>query len=116
MQAAFGIKLATILAVMAAGCLPAEAQAPGVPLCTQAGQESQYKARLLNAAKDLYTKGDALKMDQARKQLTRILVPVGAAGSQHEEVAGPANLRRGPPQSFAASAGCICATSAASGT
>ena len=71
MQAAFGIRLAFIIAIAAAGCLPAEAQAPGVPLCTQAGQESQYKARLLNAAKDVYTKGAALKMDQVRKQLTR---------------------------------------------
>jgi hypothetical protein len=71
MQAAFGIRLAFIIAVAAAGCLPAEAQAPGVPLCTQAGQESQYKGRLLTAAKDVYKKGAALKMDQVRKQLTR---------------------------------------------
>ena len=76
MQAAFRIKLATLLAVMATECLPAGAQAPGVPFCTQAGQESPYKARLLNAAKDLYTKGEALKMDQARKQLTRTLCPL----------------------------------------
>lgn len=71
MQAAFGIKLAAILAVAVAGCLRAGAQAPGVPLCTQAGRETQYKARLQNAAKDLLTKGDALKLDQARKQLKR---------------------------------------------
>src|ERR1035441_10159517 len=71
MQTAFGIRIATVLALAAAGCFHSEAQAPGVPLCAQAGQESPYKARLLNAAKDLYAKGDALKMDQARKQLGR---------------------------------------------
>ena len=71
MPAAFGIKLAFIIAVATVGCLRAGAQAPGVPLCSQAGQEPQYNARLLNAAKDLYTKGDALKADQARKQLER---------------------------------------------
>ena len=71
MQAAFGIKLAFILATMATGCLRADAQAPGVPICTQAAQESQYKTRLLNAAKDLFAKGGALKTDQARKQLKR---------------------------------------------
>ena len=71
MQAAFGIRIATVLAMAAAGCFYADAQAPGVPLCSQAGQEPQYNARLLNAAKDLYTKGDALRADQARKQLAR---------------------------------------------
>ena len=60
-----------MLALVAVGCFHADAQAPGVPLCSQAGQELQYNARLLNAAKDLYTKGDALKADQARKQLER---------------------------------------------
>ena len=71
MQVASGIRIATVIVVAAAGCFRADAQAPGVPVCTQAGQESQYKARLLNAAKDFYTKGDALKIEQARKQLTR---------------------------------------------
>ena len=71
MQTALGLRIATMLALAAAGCFRAKAQAPGVPLCTQAGEESQYKAKLLNAAKDLYTRGDALKMDQVRRQLTR---------------------------------------------
>src|SRR5208283_5811118 len=71
MQVASGNRIATVIAVAAAGCFHADAQAPGVPVCTQAGQEFQYKARLLNAAKDFYTKGDALKIEQAVKQLTR---------------------------------------------
>ena len=73
MQPALGLRIAIVLALAVAGCFHADAQATGVPLCTQTGQESPYKTRLLNAAKDLYTKGDALKMDQAKKQLTRTL-------------------------------------------
>src|ERR1035437_2403723 len=65
MQAAFGIRIATVLALAAVGCFHADAEAPGVPLCSQAGQEPQSNARLLNAVKDLHTKGDALKADQA---------------------------------------------------
>jgi hypothetical protein len=71
MPAALRVKLTWIIAVAVAGCFEAGAQAPGVPLCSLAGQEPPYKARLLNATRDLYSKGDALKMDQARKQLTR---------------------------------------------
>jgi hypothetical protein len=71
MQTAFGLRIATVLVLAATGCFRAEAQAPGVPLCAQADQESQYKARLINAAKDHYTKGVALRIDQARKQLER---------------------------------------------
>src|ERR1035437_6643299 len=73
MQPALGLRIAIVLALAVAGCFHADAQATGVPLCTQTGQEAPYKTRLLNAAKDLYTKGDALKMDQAKKQLTRTL-------------------------------------------
>ena len=71
MQTSFGIKFASILALAAAGCFHAAAQAPGVPICPQARQESQYKATILNAAKQLFTSGDALKIAEVRKQLKR---------------------------------------------
>ena len=71
MQAALGIRIAALIAVVAAGCFHGNAQAPGVPICSQGPQESQYRDRLLNAARALFGKGDALKTDQARKQLRR---------------------------------------------
>ncbi len=71
MQARFGIKFASIIALAAAGCFHAAAQAPGVPICPQARQEPQYKATILNAAKRLFTSGDALKVAEVRKQLKR---------------------------------------------
>ena len=59
------------MVVAVAGCLQADVQAPGVPLRTQAGQESQYKARLLNAAKDLQAKGDGLRQGNYRNKPTK---------------------------------------------
>jgi hypothetical protein len=103
MQAVFGVKVAFILAVAAAGCQTADAQAPGVPVCTQAGQEAQYNARLLEAARDLYAKAGALKLDQARKQLKRtscqLVLPVAnttkLAGREICAVARRSHLRVG---------------------
>ena len=71
MQTGFGIKFASIIAVAAAGCFPVGAQAPGVPICSQPRQESQNRAALLNAAKQLFASGDALKAAEVRKELKR---------------------------------------------
>ncbi len=71
MQTAFGIKIACVIAVAAAGCFLAGAQAPGVPICSQPRQESQDRASLLNAAKQLFNGGDALRAPEVRKQLKR---------------------------------------------
>ena len=71
MLKAFRIKLAGIIAVLAAGCFHASAQAPGVPICVLGRQESQYQSALVDAARDLFAAGDGLRMSAARKQLKR---------------------------------------------
>jgi Trypsin-like peptidase domain len=69
MQAA--LKIAGIIAIAAAGCCPARAQAPGVPICDLTRQEPQSKTSLLNTAKAMFGGRDSLKPAQARKQLKR---------------------------------------------
>ena len=68
---------------MAVGCFHGHSQAPGVPICSQGPSESQYRDRLLNAAKALIGKGDALKADPVRKQLKRtacqLVLPAASA-------------------------------------
>jgi hypothetical protein len=71
MPEVFGIKLGFLLTVATAGCFYAGAQAPGVPICSQMRQESQYRARLQGIAKELLAGSDALKPAQARRQLKR---------------------------------------------
>ena len=71
MQPAFSVTLAGIIAFAAAGCFHADAQAPGVPICRQTGQESQYTARLLGDAKKLFAADKAIKLAQVRTELKR---------------------------------------------
>jgi hypothetical protein len=71
MKLALRLKLAWVIAVMAAGCLHSAAQAPGVPICTQARQESQYQTNLLITARGFFTNGPALKLAEVRKQFKR---------------------------------------------
>ena len=71
MQPAFRITLAGIIAFAAAVCFHARAQAPGVPICRQMGQESQYTARLLGDAKKLFSADKAIKLAQVRTELKR---------------------------------------------
>ena len=69
MQPAFSVTLAGIIAFTVAGCSHARAQAPGVPICRQTGQESQYTARLLGDAKVLFAGYKAIKLAQVRTEL-----------------------------------------------
>jgi hypothetical protein len=71
MPTAFRLKLAWIIAVAAAGGLPAAAQAPGVLICNQGRLDSQYQTGLVDAAKELYAAGDGLRMPTAGKQMKR---------------------------------------------
>ena len=71
MQAVCRIKFTCLIAVAAAGCFHVSAQAPGVPVCRAPSQESEHKATLVNAAKQLYTSGDALKIAEVKQQLKR---------------------------------------------
>lgn len=71
MQEAFRMKLAWIVAVAAAGCIHAAAQAPDVPICSQDRPEAQSKPRIIDAARALFSDGDVLKIADARKQLKR---------------------------------------------
>jgi hypothetical protein len=56
---------------MAAGCVHAAAQAPGVPICNQARPEADYKTEIINAARGLMAKGAVLKIAPVQKQLNR---------------------------------------------
>ena len=85
MQAGFGIQFASIITLAAAGGFYADAQAPGVPICSQARQESQYKATILNAAKQLSTSGVALKVAEVRKQLKRTSCQLALPEGQRNE-------------------------------
>lgn len=71
MLTAFRMELVWVIAVIAAGCVHVGAQAPGVPICNLGRLESQYKTTLVNAAKDLFARGDGLRMSAVRKQLKR---------------------------------------------
>ena len=71
MQAAFRMKLAWLVAIAAAGCLHTAAQAPDVPICNQDLPEAQSKTDIIDAAKVLISKGDALSIAKVRKQLKR---------------------------------------------
>ena len=71
MQAPSGLQIVCLLVLTTAGRFHAGAQAPGVPVWDQTGQDSRQKTTLLNTAKDLFTRGDALKAADARKQLKR---------------------------------------------
>jgi hypothetical protein len=71
MQTTFGVRVVTLLAVAVAGCLHANAQAPDVPICNQAGGETQSQSRILDEARKIFAGGKALKLSQAKKQLKR---------------------------------------------
>ena len=71
MQEALSRKLAWIIALTAAGCVHAAAQAPGVPVCNQARPETEYKTDIINAAKGLISEGAVLKIAVVQKQLRR---------------------------------------------
>ena len=71
MQAAFRMKLALIVAIATAGYVHASAQAPNVPICNQDRPEAQSKTDIIDAAKALISKGGALSIAAARKQLKR---------------------------------------------
>jgi Trypsin-like peptidase domain len=71
MQAAFRMKLAWIVAIAAAGCLRAAAQAPNVPICNQERPEAQSKSDIIDAAKALISRGAALSIADTRKQMKR---------------------------------------------
>ena len=62
---------AGIVAIAAAGCLQAAAQAPDVPICNQERPEAQYRSDIIKAAKALLSGGDVLQIAEARKQLKR---------------------------------------------
>ena len=71
MQAAFRIALAWIVAVAAAGCFHAAAQAPDVPICNQDRPDAQYRTDTIRTAKGFLAEGGVLKIAEARKQLKR---------------------------------------------
>jgi hypothetical protein len=71
MSNAVRVKLGSIVAVIAAGCLHVRAQAPGVPICDLGSQESQYRTELVNAAKEIFDAGEGLRMSAVKKQLKR---------------------------------------------
>jgi len=82
MQAAFRIEFAWIVAVAAAGCFHAAAQAPDVPICNQSRPEAQYRTDITKAARDFMAGGGVLKIAEARKQLKRtscqLVLPVAS--------------------------------------
>ena len=71
MQAALAVRFTSLLAVATLGCFYAHAQAPDVPICNQAGGETQSQSRILDEARKIFAGGKALKLSQAKKQLKR---------------------------------------------
>jgi S1-C subfamily serine protease len=65
------MKLAWIVAVAAAGCIHAAAQAPSVPICNQDRPEAQSRTDIIKAAKVLLSGSNVLSLAEAKKQLKR---------------------------------------------
>src|SRR5438309_10102803 len=60
-----------IISVAFAGCMNAAGQAPSVPIYKQGRREAQYEAEMGNAAKEIFSSSNVVKLAGIAEQLKR---------------------------------------------